>query len=357
MNQQEEKYAQLDGNDKENQNNVALITPIGNEIASENTSENTNTTINENDGEEIGESSDDEVQNNQPEVNENQSTQPSTPNNNVIQDTPSSSKPNNTVPNTPSSSQPNDTIQNTPTSTTPNNTEQNTTSTTPNSTTNNNSSQNSSSSVHIGKEEYYYKQLNSHSKIIYDTLLNNKDNLKTGTYKLQFGEQFSTLLSQENGTQLLQDYYQAAMETFLYDNPDVFYLEPTKMYINIQTTKKLFTTTYEVYIDPGEAGNYLAQGYNSKQQITQYEQQIQQEASKIIAKTNGKTTYEKIQIIHDYLVDNISYEQTISKANIYNIYGALVNKECVCEGYAKAYKYLKAFAYPSHTLSVFTKAP
>lgn len=191
------------------------------------------------------------------------------------------------------------------------------------------------------KGAYYYNQLNSYSKIIYDTFKNNKENLKTGTYKIKFGKDFDTLLSQENGSDLLQDYYQAAMETFLYENPDVFYLAPTKMYINIQTTKKVFVTTYEVFIDSGEHANYLADGYTSKQQIESREKQINQEVQKILAVANqGKNEYQKIKKIHDYLVENISYDQSLSKDNIYNMYGALVNKECVCEGYAKAFKYL-----------------
>ena len=45
-------------------------------------------------------------------------------------------------------------------------------------------------------------------------------------------------------------------------------------------------------------------------------------------------------MIHDYLVDTINYDSSLSKQNIYNIYGALVNRECVCEGYARAFKYL-----------------
>ena len=45
-------------------------------------------------------------------------------------------------------------------------------------------------------------------------------------------------------------------------------------------------------------------------------------------------------MVHDYLINTIEYETTISKNNIYNIYGALVQNESVCEGYAKAFKYL-----------------
>ena len=51
-------------------------------------------------------------------------------------------------------------------------------------------------------------------------------------------------------------------------------------------------------------------------------------------------TYNRTKQIHDCLVGNLSYDQTISKDNIYNLYGALINRECVCEGYSKAFKYL-----------------
>ena len=190
------------------------------------------------------------------------------------------------------------------------------------------------------ENEYYYKQLNEYSKIIYNELEKNKENLKTGTYKLDFGNAFNDLLSQENGAKILQENYQSGMETYLYDNPDIFYLDPTKMYINIQTTKKLFTTEYEVYIDQGKNLNYLAEGYTSKAQIQEHEEQIEQEVQKILENVRGKTDYQKILAIHDYLVDNVSYDQTLTKYNIYNMYGALVNKDAVCEGYAKAFKYL-----------------
>lgn len=197
-----------------------------------------------------------------------------------------------------------------------------------------------SENSYVIKEGYYYKQLDSYAKIIYDKLKENKDNIKSGTYKIDFEKSFNDLLSTENGADLLQDFYQSAIETYLYDNPDVFYLDPTKMYLNIQTTKKFFTTTYEVYIDSGNNENYLLEGYNSKEQIIECEKQLNQEIKKILEKTTGKNNYEKIKIIHDYFIDNITYDQTISKDNIYNMYGALVNKECVCEGYAKAFKYL-----------------
>ena len=45
-------------------------------------------------------------------------------------------------------------------------------------------------------------------------------------------------------------------------------------------------------------------------------------------------------MVHDYLVNNCSFDESLKKSNIYNLYGAIVNKEAVCEGYTKAFKYL-----------------
>ena len=202
------------------------------------------------------------------------------------------------------------------------------------STTNSVTYQSSNSSKH-----YFYSQLDSYSKTIYDGLAANKDNMKTGTHKIEFGNSFDTLLSSTNGQDLLGDYYQSAIEAFTYDNPDVFYLDPTKMFLNIKTTTKGNRKTYNVYIASRNGENYLASGFGSAQIINQCQAQINQTKNQVLSGLTGNTE-KKIKNIHDYLVDNLTYDQTLSGANIYNLYGALVNKSCVCEGYAKAFKYL-----------------
>ena len=186
---------------------------------------------------------------------------------------------------------------------------------------------------------YFYDQLNVWSKLIYNALYENKENMKSGTYKIEIDKSVSKLLEQENGVDLLQDYYQSAVEAFIYDNVDVFYIDVNKLFINIETTKKIFSTTYNVFIDNGSSTSYLIEEFSSKDQIDRAIQMVEIEAQKIISNHIGNN-YERIIGIHDYLIDNLSYDRTISKPHIYNIYGALVNKECVCEGYAKAYKYL-----------------
>ena len=190
------------------------------------------------------------------------------------------------------------------------------------------------------QNKYLYSQLGENGKIIYEKLYENKENLKTGTYTIQFGNAFYDILSQENGSDKLQEEYQTAIEAFTYDNPDVFYIDVTKMYINIETIQKIFSTKYNVYINSAKDPTYLLDGFTSKEQIDQCESQVIAVKNQILNQIAGKNDIEKMKYIHDYLVDTIEYDQTFTEKNIYNIYGALVSKTCVCEGYAKALQYL-----------------
>lgn len=190
------------------------------------------------------------------------------------------------------------------------------------------------------QNKYLYSQLGENGKIIYEKLYENKENLKTGTYTIQFGNTFYDILSQENGSDKLQEEYQTAIEAFTYDNPDVFYIDVTKMYINIETIQKIFSTKYNVYINSAKDPTYLLDGFTSKEQIDQCESQVIAVKNQILNQIAGKNDIEKMRYIHDYLVDTIEYDQKFVEKNIYNIYGALVSKTCVCEGYAKASQYL-----------------
>ena len=54
----------------------------------------------------------------------------------------------------------------------------------------------------------------------------------------------------------------------------------------------------------------------------------------------GISRHEKFKSIHDYLAKNIVYDSTVAETNIFDVYGALINGICVCEGYAEAFKLL-----------------
>ena len=186
---------------------------------------------------------------------------------------------------------------------------------------------------------FFYNQLNNNQKIIYDGLQQSKQFLKQGNYVINFKDTFTNILSQENGADILGDDYQAAIEAFTHDNVDLFYLDVNKMYLNIETSTKLWKTTYNVYISAAKDSNYLSDEFQSVENIEKGILEIEQEKNLIMSRLKG-TDYQNILYLHDYLVDNIKYDSTCKKIGSYSIYGALIGKECVCEGYAKTFKYL-----------------
>ena len=187
--------------------------------------------------------------------------------------------------------------------------------------------------------KYFYEQLDEYSKTFYKAFESNKENMKTGTYKINLGSSFTSVLSKEDGQDELGKYYQSAIEAYTYDNPDIFYLSPNKMYLNIETTTRGNNKSYNVYIDCGEEANYFTDEFSTQIEVEQAISKVEKVRNQILSKRIGNT-YEDIKMVHDYLVNNIEYDSTISEKNIYNIYGALVNGKCVCEGYAKSLKYL-----------------
>lgn len=188
-------------------------------------------------------------------------------------------------------------------------------------------------------DKFFYNQLDEHSKIFYESFEKYREEMKTGKYKISFGDKFEDLLKTTNGQDLLGQYYQSAIEAFMYDNAEIFYLSPSKLYLNIEKTTRGTKVSYNVFINNGKENNYLADGFSSKEDVENAISQIESVKNQILQnKTNN--TYNNIKMVHDYLIDTISYDQSISKPNIYNIVGALVNKVSVCEGYARSFKYL-----------------
>ena len=59
---------------------------------------------------------------------------------------------------------------------------------------------------------YLYDQLDETAKAIYTKLYQNKDNLKTGTYKVEFGNAFQSLLSKDGGDVELKKQYQSEID-------------------------------------------------------------------------------------------------------------------------------------------------
>ena len=60
------------------------------------------------------------------------------------------------------------------------------------------------------------------------------------------------------------------------------------------------------------------------------------EVNRIVSYLKDKDDFTKELIINDYLSKNVNYDYTKNKKNTHNIYGALVEKEAVCDGFTNA---------------------
>ena len=189
------------------------------------------------------------------------------------------------------------------------------------------------------ENKYFYKQLTDNQKKIYNGLLENKDNMISGTYVIDYGSQFSEILKQENGSKILGYDYQAAVDAYLQDNVDMFYIDVTKLYLHIEKNVRAFNTTFKVSIGPAENSTYFNINYNSEVQARKAKRLVEEKKKSIISSLSG-SDYKKIKAIHNYLVKNIEYDQNHTSKETYSLYGALIDNRCVCEGYAKAFKYL-----------------
>lgn len=186
---------------------------------------------------------------------------------------------------------------------------------------------------------YYYQQLDENAKIIYKGLEDNIQNMKTGTYKINFGKTFSDLINTEDGEQKLNTAFQSAWNAFTYDYVDVFYIDITKLVLTTQTTSIGNFSTHEVYLSNKENNNYLTKGF-TYELLSKELPRLENLRNQIVEILDGYTDYEKVKYVHDWIIDNMQYDTTYQKENIYNIYGALTSGNIVCEGYARVYKYI-----------------
>lgn len=190
-------------------------------------------------------------------------------------------------------------------------------------------------------ERYYYNQLNSgykkYGKAIYNELYCRKEDLKSGKTTISLGDQFSDMLkvNYDEGMKDLYTSFYAALDAFQMENPDMFFIDISKMTLNI-----IESDGYRVTIDRGDNDNYFIDGVASRDDVEKMEEEISTQTSNIMQELKKlDDDYSKIKKVHDYLIDTIEYDYDEDEKHRYNIYGALVNGKCVCSGYALAFQY------------------
>ena len=195
--------------------------------------------------------------------------------------------------------------------------------------------------VSNNQTKFYYNQLDQYSKLIYDGMESQKDSLKSGNSIITLPSKIGEIIGREENTETVQAMFSIAVNAFEYDNPELFYLDVSKLTLFYEGDS---SGIHRVYLKNANGDeNYLMQGFNSEQDVLNAIQEIESLKEEIINSINDlnlQTDYEKILYVHDWLVDNIEYDQTLQRINRSNIYGAFIEKNVTCAGYAKAFKYM-----------------
>lgn len=104
-----------------------------------------------------------------------------------------------------------------------------------------------------------------------------------------------------------------------------------------------------MYLKGGKYSNgYFSPEYSKpKEEIQLHKNKIEYKRDEIILKLirPNMSEYEKVKTIHDYIINNSNYDKRYLKdekipEESYSVYGVLINRIGVCEGYAKTMKYL-----------------
>lgn len=186
----------------------------------------------------------------------------------------------------------------------------------------------------------YYSQLDAYGKLIYLQFIEHRDELIKGTYTADFGTDFNELLHEENGDVVLENAFQLAVNSLMFDNPELFYIDITKMFMYTEITTLGPLKTYRVKIGPEENSNYLSEYFKDEQFTVSANNTLEKFRNDFANQMVDLDDYSKVKKVHDYIVENTEYDQNLSKSNIYNTYGALMQHYAVCEGYSKSVKYL-----------------
>lgn len=183
----------------------------------------------------------------------------------------------------------------------------------------------------VRADRYFYSQLDSNGKKIYDNIYTNMNALKNGYQQIELGR-----TSEE-----LDLKFQSSWDALSMDKPEIFFVDTKKISLITQTTKSLLEGTRHEYILQPQAGqNYFLNCWTTQQEVESAISQVEKAATQLVNNANNYSTrYDKVKYIHDYITEHTEYDQQ-GDVNNSDVYGNLIKGKSVCEGYAKTFKYL-----------------
>ena len=178
-------------------------------------------------------------------------------------------------------------------------------------------------------KRYYYNQLDDVEKKMYNTIINNIDSIKNGYDTVYFDVSIA-------GAELK---FQTVWDSISLDNPELFYIDTSKLSLLTQTnTSMLGRTTYKYMLEPKSGENYFLNTWTTRNEVENAINQVEARANDFLNGATG-TTYDKVKYVHDRIIEMAEYDQEKLDNNS-NMYGLFVNGKAVCEGYAEGFKYI-----------------
>lgn len=155
--------------------------------------------------------------------------------------------------------------------------------------------------------KYFYSKLDNSGKKVYEKILDGWLNYKE-----------SITISGFNGKVDYKDIFRYVYD----DNPELFYIDFNRVsvmfapFTSIVSMKMLYPKSRC--------------------------EQIKQDIANVVLQVERlcKPGVDKERVVHDYLVQNVTYSTDLYAADAHNIKGALIDGSAVCEGYARAFKLL-----------------
>ena len=152
--------------------------------------------------------------------------------------------------------------------------------------------------------QYFFSKLNSHEQKVYNQLLiswqnfNEKTTIRFGFDSVDYNKVFNALLN---------------------DVPELYYVDFSNISVSYAFALSIVKTNFLYAV----------------QTIEEDKRKIDELIKNYFFNSPNKKTLKEA---HNFIVDHISYSKDLSNRDIYNIRGALLQRDAVCEGFARSFK-------------------
>lgn len=202
------------------------------------------------------------------------------------------------------------------------------------------------------QEPYYYSQLTAEAKRFYNAIgdMAEQGLLKQGNAEYDLVENGTLTQEQLSSYARQADVmvaFGAGRDAYYLDHPELFYIDFSYLSVSVGTKNGAYVAT----LGTGRAETYyIGNGFTSVSETEEAIAAVNERVSQYVAVANNAgTAAEKVKAVNARLIENVTYSFCSSAdangttyedgaAHIRNVYGALVNGKCVCEGYARAFK-------------------